>query len=90
MSCINLSIGFPHTGGMSSAAGPTGWFGTETKNRNPQVTAFKTGDMHLDILLVCRAAGGVYLRVKPSATLWITVDKSISYDVRSNTDWFVH
>ena len=90
MSCVNLSIGVRPTGGMSANGLPTGWFSSDARNVNPQVTASKTGSMHLDLFLVCKAATGVYLHVKPTGTLWITVDKSINYDVVSNTDWFVH
>lgn len=30
-----------------------------------------------------------YLHVTPTETVWISIDYSVDYDIRSNTDWIV-
>lgn len=30
-----------------------------------------------------------YLKVTPTETVWISIDYSVDYDIRSNTDWIV-
>ena len=97
MSCISLIIGKPHTGGVSVTdpvvgnvfvdTKPTGWFDIDVLNRTPSITASKVGDVRLGIYLICRVGKDKYLRVTPTETLWITVDSSINYEVRSNTEW---
>ena len=102
MSCISINLGVQATGGasattlppqatMSVAAKPmTGIIGTSVKKTNPNVSASAQDAMQLDILLVCTVGRDHFLFVRPDEALWITVDKSIKYDVRSNTDWIVH
>lgn len=97
MSCISLIIGKPHTGGVSvtdpvvgkisANVKPTGWFDLDVINKTPSITASKVGNMQLGIYLICSVGKDVYLRVQPTETLWITVDSSINYEVRSNTEW---
>lgn len=100
MSCISLTLGKPYTGdvsiinpsvgSISTSGKPTGWFDIDAVNTNPSVTTLKIGNVNISILLVCRTGTGNYLLVRPTETMWITVDKSIDYDIRSNTDWNIN
>lgn len=101
MGCLIVRFG-THTGGMSitppsmgsvsvdaSTAGGCD-IGIDVKNKKPTVTTSKVGDVKLGIYLICRTGKGNYLLVRPTETMWITVDDSIDYDIRSNTDWNLH
>ena len=89
MSCLTLKLGFPPKGNITPTVKPTGCFDLDTLNKNPKVDATKVGSLSVDILLICRASNGFYLRVKPEAAMWITVGKGIDYQVISNTDWII-
>lgn len=98
MSCISVTLGTKPIGGATAivhhphevsvdARTRTGWFDVTSLPMKGKVTAKKTGDMKLNIFLVCRVSSQEYLWVRPEETMWITVDKSIDYEVRSNTEW---
>lgn len=99
MSCISVQLGLPKTGGVnvtnpptsnvSANPLPTGWFEVDTLNKKPNISTSKVGNVRLNVFLICRTGKGVYLRVKPNEVMWITIDSSINYEVRSNTDWIV-
>lgn len=100
MSCISVTLGLPKaavvsvinplSGKVETAANPTGWCRFAVKHHNAKITTTKIGSMALDIALVCSVGAGNYLLVRPRETMWITVDKSLHYDVRSNTDWIIN
>lgn len=101
MSCISVTLGTNPIGGATAivhhphevsvdARTRTGWFDVTSLPMKGKVTARKTGDMKLNIFLVCKTGNDAFLFVRPDEALWITVDKSIHYDVRSNTDWLIH
>lgn len=100
MGCISLklglpnngivSVGCPSTGNVSTDPMDTGWFGTTTLNKNPNVKASKVGNVKLNLLLICRVGKGNYLRVTPSEVQYIWVDNTIDYNVWSNTDWILN
>lgn len=101
MSCISVTLGTKPIGGATAivhhphevsvgASARTGWFDVTSLPMKGKVTAKKTGDMKLNIFLVCRVSSQEYLWVRPEEAMWITVDNTIDYNVWSNTDWIVN
>lgn len=102
MSCISVNITTKATGKVTftaptpnvvlalEAKPTTAAIGTNVINTRPKVTVTPKDGIHLNIFLVCTTSKDAFLFVKPSEALWITVDKSIHYDVRSNTQWNIH
>lgn len=101
MSCISVTLGTKPIGGATAIVHHThkvyvttrtnaGSIMANTIHVNPKVNASKVGETKLNIFLVCKTGNDAFLFVRPDAALWITVDKSIRYDVRSNTDWIIH
>ena len=89
MSCLTLTIGKPLVGKTTTLVNGIGECSVIALNRNPQVVTNKKGVVNIDVLLICRASNGFYLRVRPEAAMWITVGKGIDYQVISNTDWII-
>lgn len=100
MSCVTVrletqktgSVSFtaPSSGSMTASCKQTGWFDMEVLHKSPSVKASKVGSMKLNLFLVCSTGAGNYLLVRPTETMYIWVDESIDYDIRSNTDWNIH
>lgn len=45
--------------------------------------------MSVNTYLICMVNLRKYIFVSPEEAMWITVDSSVDYDIRSNTDWLI-
>lgn len=101
MSCISVNIGEQKIGNVTAvvhhphkvtvnAMTNTGWFDLNVFHTSPIVVAKKTGNMKLNVFLVCRVSSQEFLFVRPEDAMWITIDKSIDYEIRSNTEWNIN
>lgn len=97
MSCISVHVGVQRTGGVSVGI-PNGGRITATVMRGScsaqvvtggSVRAVMMGGMNANAYLVCEAGKAPYLRVNPREPVWVSVETSGTYDIRSNTDWIV-
>lgn len=97
MSCISVHVGVQGAGGVSVDIPKRGGVKATVLHGScsasvvtgGRVRAVMLGGMVANAYLVCEAGKAPYLLVNPKEPVWVSVETSGTYDVRSNTDWIV-